>query len=362
LETLVFSAPTNRQGAPLSLTPPSARAATKSAARAPRLLAALVALYLLGLIGVAALLHIWADRFWLATVILFGPRWLWVLPLAVLIPATLFFKRRWLLAPLGAAALVVLGPIMGFELPSPRTITSSAGKHDLRVMTYNVGGGRAEPIALARLLEQIGPDIAVFQECAKLFEDPAFFESKGWHVDVHWSGCLLSRYPIRKVDARDPTDVWEMNGAGLIIRYEIEAPGRVVDIENVHLETVRDGLEEVMHRAWRGAPAMRANIEQRAFESKLARDWTERADGPLIVMGDFNMPIESAIYQRFWSRFTNAFSEAGFGFGTSKVTRWFGIRIDHVLLGPGWETQRAWVGPHLGLDHRPMIAEIHWKG
>src|SRR5262245_26959599 len=164
------------------------------------------------------------------------------------------------------------------------------------------------------------------------------------------------------MDARDPKDVWEMGGSGVIVRYEIQAPWGVVNIVNVHLETVREGLAEVMHRAWRGAPALVANIRQRDFESGLARAWTERGSPPLVVMGDFNMPIESAIYQRHWSSFTNACSEAGFGFGAARAPFWHGIRIDHVLLGSGWECLRAKVGRDLGGDHRPMVVDLKWRG
>lgn len=326
------------------------------------LLTACVWLYLLGVFAVAAVLLILSDRWWAATVLLFAPRWVWALPLAVLVPWALFARRR-LLLHLGLAALVVLFPIMDFELPSIASLTAGDEHRDLRVMTYNIGGGKPDPASLAPLLEEIAPDVALFQECDSLLSAAQrSLEQKGWHVDIKWGSCIASRYPIRKIDVRNPRDVWEMGGSGAIVRYEIEARGLPVNIVNMHLETVREGLAEVMHRAWRGAPGMEANIRQRDFESGLGRAWTERATGPLVITGDFNTPIESAIYRRHWSSFTNAFSEAGFGFGNTKQTKLHGIRIDHVLVGEGWKVLRAHVGPHLGMDHRPMIADLHWQG
>jgi vancomycin resistance protein VanJ len=329
-------------------------------------------LYSLSLLGVAVLLQVWADTWWVATVILFAPRWIWALPLALLVPAALLLHRR-LFLPLGATALLAVSPVMGFELPSLSSLVEDGEHRDIRVVTYNIGGGGIKLAELIDLLEELKADVAVFQECETIVVT-AQLEAKGWYADMKWGSCIASRYPIRKVDARDPKDVWEMNGSGMISRYEIEALGRVVHVVNVHLETVRDGLEEVMRRAWRGAPALEANMHQRAFESGLARAWAARAEGsatvepgsaslvPLLVMGDFNMPVESAIYRRFWSSFTNAFSEVGFGFGRTKETKWHGIRIDHVLLGPGWICQRAWVGPGLGGDHRPMVVDLRWQG
>jgi vancomycin resistance protein VanJ len=319
-------------------------------------------LYLVGILGVALLIFRLSDVWWLATVFLFAPRWIWALPLVGIVPAALLLRRRKLLWPLAPAALLLLA-VNGFELPSLSSLLSDREPADLRVMTYNIGGGKPDPADIVALLDKIAPDVALFQECESPIgaARPAL-EQKGWHVDVTWGSCIASRYPIIKVDIRDPKDIWEMGGSGVIARYEIRKSGFRVNVVNLHTETVREGLAEVMHRAWRGAPGMEANIRQRDYESGLARAWTERASGPLVITGDFNMPLESAIYRRHWSSFTNAFSEAGFGFGTTKVTKVHGIRIDHVLVGPGWAVLAAWVGPHLGMDHRPMVTDLRWLG
>jgi len=59
-------------------------------------------------------------------------------------------------------------------------------------------------------------------------------------------------------------------------------------------------------------------------------------DGTTIVTGDFNMPVESAIYRNTWSVFSNAFNTAGLGFGYTKITpkrgSTYGTRIDHILF------------------------------
>jgi vancomycin resistance protein VanJ len=117
---------------------------------------------------------------------------------------------------------------------------------------------------------------------------------------------------------------------------------------------VREGLVAVRHR---DLGDFHANIVEREWESELARGWATRAAGPLLVAGDFNMPVESAIYRRYWSGFENAFSTAGNGYGSTKHTRLFGTRIDHVLAAPGLECVNAFVGPDAGSDHRPLVAD-----
>lgn len=315
--------------------------------------------YLLGVFAVTCLLILFADRWWPATLILFGPRWIWGLPIGVLIVAAVRY-RPLLLVPLAVAGWLVLFPIMGLEVPSPSVLLADKSHRDLRVMTYNSGGATIDPRTLPPLLERLAPDVATFQECNTLVEGARrSLEQRGWYVDTQWGSCVVSRFPITKVDRRDPTDVWSMNGSGVIVRYEIAVPGIALNVVNMHLATVRGGLRAVLRRAfWRGVPELEANTRQRELESRLGRAWTERATGPLVITCDCNIPVESAIYDRYWSSFTNAFSEAGWGFGHSKETSWHGIGIDHVMLGPGWQPLRAFVAPHLGGDHRPLVADL----
>ena len=82
----------------------------------------------------------------------------------------------------------------------------------------------------------------------------------------------------------------------------------------------------------------------------------------MILAGDFNMPVDSTIYRDVWNRYANAFSTSGFGFGHTKhtdVRGWrFGIRIDHILTGPGWWPKRCRVGPDIGSDHLPLLVDL----
>src|SRR3954468_22974479 len=66
------------------------------------------------------------DRWWVGTLLLFGPRWPWTLPLIVLIPAALLIRRRSIWIPLLCAAWVVVFPVMGLCLPW-RAIATGAG-------------------------------------------------------------------------------------------------------------------------------------------------------------------------------------------------------------------------------------------
>jgi endonuclease/exonuclease/phosphatase (EEP) superfamily protein YafD len=85
----------------------------------------------------------------------------------------------------------------------------------------------------------------------------------------------------------------------------------------------------------------------------------------VIVAGDFNTPTDSVVFRRFWAPYRNAFSTSGFGFGntmrpTVRGCR-FGVRIDHILAGTDWWPRTCWVGPDVGAEHLPLIADLVWS-
>ena len=145
-----------------------------------------------------------------------------------------------------------------------------------------------------------------------------------------------------------------------------KSPFGEIGLCNVHLPSPRYGLTAVVDRQTLIAPARKAQLERETTNREDQSAAIEKAAAELlpdvIIAGDFNMPTDSAIYRRDWSGHCNAFSSAGLGFGYTILSPYpacpFGVRIDHVLSGPSWAPARAWVGPDLGSDHLPVIAEL----
>ena len=302
--------------------------------------------------GALGVLGTVGDRWWFATIVMYGPRWIWAMPLAILIPAAAVIRPRllWLLA---IAGVVVIGPVMGFCVPWPTMAGEPAGAFTIRVLTCNAGGGNLRPGALAELITATRPDVVALQE-GSVRSLPAECWPVGWHLRT----TVASRYPIRKVEKLERD---KLGGDGFVTRFDLDTPGGLVHFFNLHLETVREGLEAVLSsksRPWRAAPELSANIDLRASESEAASGWASEVSGPVLIAGDFNLPCDSGIFRLFWSTYTDAFSSAGLGFGYTKFTRWHGIRIDHILAGSGWCCRRCWVGPDVGSDHRPVLADL----
>src|SRR6185436_16706971 len=130
----------------------------------------------------------------------------------------------------------------------------------------------------------------------------------------------------------DPRSFWAHSGRQPI-KFRIESPAGVFHLLNVHLPTIREGLAAFAPQAPGSFETNRIDAWQ---QSASARDRVRDPTVPLIVAGDFNLPVESAIYRASWGDLTNAFSTCGRGFGRTKFTGAFGIRIDHVLASTSW--------------------------
>jgi endonuclease/exonuclease/phosphatase (EEP) superfamily protein YafD len=103
---------------------------------------------------------------------------------------------------------------------------------------------------------------------------------------------------------------------------------------------------------------MQNNTEIRGIEARLARSWVTAGAGPLVVLGDFNTPVESVFFREAWGDLDDAFSVAGIGLGTTKHNGWIGARIDHVLVDDDWHVGRATVDSQRLSDHSALIADL----
>ena len=303
------------------------------------------------------------DRAVPGTVLLFMGRWVFLLPLLALVPAALW-DRRDLLLPLALAALVVVGPIMGFRTGWRRLLPAPEGA-PLRVVTYNAGGGAVLAQVLPEFLSRWRPHVVALQECRDALVT-AVRLSAGWHQYVGRDLCLLSRLPIREASVMDrsgldrvkQSEAKEIGGAGYVVRFVLDGPRGPIRVGNLHLETPRKGFEGLMDGDLR---RFRMNTEIRDIESHLARQWVEQGNGPLLVLGDFNTPVESRIYRQHWGHLTNAFSVAGTGLGTTKNNGWIRVRIDHVLASDAWHVDRVQRGSETYSDHRPLVVDLILK-
>ncbi|MDI9612861.1 MAG: endonuclease/exonuclease/phosphatase family protein [Acidobacteriota bacterium] len=316
-------------------------------------------LYLLLVLALWLLLHLGADRWWPATLILFGPRWVFALPLLLLAPLAFRLDRSQLLW-LAAAAAVIFIPFMGLRVPLSRKGADGA---TIRVLTCNVGGPDMDRESLARLIRESDADIVALQECAR---ETALKALPGWTLVTEERLVVAARVPVTRAQGRrimHPPRQWPRASA---LQCVVHLPEGDLTFSSIHLPSPRQGLSNMLDRK---RLLNLANVPLLKKETELRRRTAEEIEAllrpgalPAVVAGDFNMPVESAWYRRFWPAYSNAFSKAGFGYGFTEkiVLRGFEyrVRIDHILTRGDLVAERCWIGMDVGSDHLPLLAEI----
>lgn len=318
-------------------------------------------LLVIAMLLVALVYRVFGDRTWWGTALIYSGRWPWLLPIAALALLALAWRRA-ALVPLGLAAIVVMGPIMGGTLSTAPLWPRSESPPPLRILTYNVEGGYVVAFRLREILATTRPDIAGFQECGEPMH-AALGLLEGWAViDTASTICLLSRYPLRTPPVLMPSkDFRAAGGSAAVSRYEVLAPGGDVTVFVLHLETPRHGVRHLLTDPTNAPRSIDANNLLRDIESRVVRRWIDSTTGPRIVLGDFNLPVESVIWRRYWSSLDDAFGSAGNGWGYTRLNGWIKVRIDHVLLSDQLKAVNARLGQDWGSDHLPFTVEVLWR-
>lgn len=327
-------------------------------------LRAMVYGYLFVLASVWILFRFEGDRWWFATLLMYGPRWIYLAPLALLAPFVLLFQRR-LLLPLGLSGAIAILSLMGLSVPC-RT-WGDGMRPVLRVLSYNIERYHVPGDAFSALLDQEQPDILAVQECAGVGKWTDWWSRHDeWYTVRRGELMVASRFPIKDVEVSLSKWPPERKPVLNAIYCVVATPLGDVGFCNLHLDTPRRALKSVLDRE-KGLDLEHASyadyrLDCRRRESEDLLTWLNQFPEPKVIAGDFNLTAESRIYRSHWSRYRDAFRWAGWGFGFTKQTvirqQEYGLRIDRILTDEHWDPRRSWVGPDLGSDHSPLFADI----
>ncbi len=310
--------------------------------------------YALGMALVAVAVAMAGDSNALGMLLLFGPRWLLVFPWVVLVPLAML-KSRGLALTAVAAAVVTLFWVSGFEMPRPNAIWNGAGAGKaLRVVTYNTDRSATLAQRIDTDMLAWDADVIVMQDCgpevdaAMKAAPPA---GAPYQVFRESEFCVATRLPVRS-----PVRVEGTRTDGRALSFAVEWQGKPVNIGTVHLPSPRNALWAARKGS---ADLLEVSVEQRAKASGATAAWLlESHRGPMIIGGDFNLPVESQALRRDWGGLRNAFSEAGWGFGHTMFAGRHRVRIDHVLVSREFTVRGAHVLSGYPSEHQPVVADL----
>ena len=138
------------------------------------------------------------DAMVIPTLLVYGARWVWLLPVVALAPLSLW--RRSVVLPLAVAFSVGLLGVMQFQWPHLAPTETCCR---LTIVTLN-GNQVARPGTFSRLVEDSGADILAMQEWEQETAGPI---PTGWRVHCEGELCVASRHGIQKIDVMYPAAV-----------------------------------------------------------------------------------------------------------------------------------------------------------
>ena len=316
-----------------------------------RFSALLIASYTMAMLAAAAFLLLKGDRSAVGMLLIFGPRWVLLVPWALLLPMALATSRRMVLLAGAGIAVTAFGVVL-VEIPA---LPPRGAARLLRVVTYNTDLSRSLATSLESELATWDADIVLLQDCRGVTAEALMAIAKRdarSRADVHDRFCMITRLPLEAVE---PFPDRPGRGQVPAVRYRLRVNGQPLTVVSVHLSSPRQELSAARH----GDPSRLENsIRLRATQSALLSRWARGSGEDYIVAGDFNVPEGSGILRDDWSGLRNAFGERGWGIGNTMFAGFYGVRIDHVFTTPSLTPLAVRILKGYPTEHQPVVVDI----
>ncbi|MCX6466070.1 MAG: endonuclease/exonuclease/phosphatase family protein [Pseudonocardiales bacterium] len=246
-------------------------------------------------------------------------------------------------APTRSAGLVLVGVAVLLGAPAAWRLRPerrpAPSPEDLGVLVLNVWHGRADTAALAALIERTAPDVVVLPEaghdyCARIVARVAA---------LGYDGVATTRAGIP--DGLGVTVLTGPRAEDVRVRV-----GRVMRLPHAEVSGGPLG-DRTLYAVHTTAPVQLGNVGRWRRDLRAAAGWAA-AGG--IVAGDVNATAD----HRLLRAVGRSAGPAGRGTWPTRLPRWAGIRIDHVLLPDGVAATAASVHDVPGSDHRAVEVRL----
>lgn len=265
--------------------------------------------------------------------------------LFVLLAVVLLALRRYSFAAAailgGAIGAVPLFPYIVDE-PVPAAV-ASAREETFRLVTFNVWFRNPDMARTAEYLEKSQADAVVLLELTPQQAEmlvPLLPSYPHYHIEPSRMGAaVFTKWPVLSAES-----VPLSQGGAVAARMAIDWRGTPVTVLGVHLN-------------WPLGPR---NSDFRNQELDATVKFSKAQQGPLLIAGDFNLTPWSQYFSAALDESGLHDAARGFGLARSWPAQFApaGIRIDHCWLSPHWRSVSTRVGPFLGSDHLPVVADV----
>ena len=267
---------------------------------------------------------------------------------------------------------VLAGSTVWRTVEHTRPVTAAMpGETSLRVVATNLESLFLENRALTDFLKQADPDIMVFEE------------TDWWLQKHHWQklgrpigaigkppfpkhlvvGSLgdisvYSRFPILEsrsiIVENEPGQQRQDIREILVLKLDVD--GKPVNLVAMHPSSPRSEVRWIRRQTY-----------LKRLEAVVA-ELKAQGDAETIVIGDWNLSPWSAYFSNLFGKLNLG---TAFPDGFPQTTRFFfdyrlhwilGAVVDHVAITPGLRFSGVKLGPDIGSDHLPLIADIVLPG
>jgi endonuclease/exonuclease/phosphatase family metal-dependent hydrolase len=256
---------------------------------------------------------------------------------------------------------------MGLVLPWP---ASSATGPQLKVLSFNVDSAHYGSDRVLAVVDREKPDLVLFQESPWGGPLHDGLRARFPHFDWSTQFLLASRYPI--VERTEPPKVPtpERLRSPRFMRYVVESPLGKLAVYSLHPISPRGAMgfrsfRGMFHRMRTGAVLegdpegdLERNAELRLKQVAAASAMAEKESLPVLLAGDTNLPGLSAALRHYFSRYTDGFSSASWGFGYTFPAKRPFLRLDRVMTSPELGFASFRVGCPETSDHLCIVAEL----
>lgn len=253
---------------------------------------------------------------------------------AVLVAICGLFLRRWRFALLWLL-LATVGSFWSWA----ELVAGPGGTHDegdLQVFFWNAGNGW---LGWARVLETISqrsPDIVGLAEVGTMTPEmrAEWAQALPGYVmtDNGWGKMLMVRGSLVELDE----GLLGSGGSYQLALVETSAGLLNVLLIDIHADPLR--------------------FRREPMESIV--ELVSGREGPIIVLGDFNLPADSVHFELLRGEYVNAFEHAGAGYSPTWPLPCPVLQLDHIWVNNALSVTEAEAGWQVVSDHRPVAAWI----